>query len=157
MKCQFLGKWSNKLEGNIVADILFIAINFLKYPAIKAPLFFILKKVRACLVKKINNFSTLYTIVLLFFPSIFKCYSFIEYIDSIEYIVYLINTQRCRVPLYFTSCNIVISSVPDKGSLDIERFFTAKTTHISYSVHYIYDLQFPNSDQYGTKPLASDD
>lgn len=103
MKCQFLGKWSNKLEGNIVADILFIAINFLKYPAIKAPLFFILKKFRACLVKKINNFSTLYTIVLLFFPSIFKCYSFIEYIDSIEYIVYLINTQRCRVPLYFTS------------------------------------------------------
>lgn len=84
-------------------------------------------------------------------------YSFIEYIDSIEYIVYLINTQRCRVPLYFTSCNIVISSVPDKGSLDIERFFTAKTTHISYSVHYIYDLPFPNSDQYGTKPLASDD
>lgn len=84
-------------------------------------------------------------------------YSFIEYIDSIEYIVYLINTQRCRVPLYITSCNIVISSVPDKGSLDIERFFTAKTTHISYSVHYIYDLQFPNSDQYGTKPLESDD
>lgn len=86
--------------------------------------------------KKNNNFSSLYTIVHVFLPSIFKCYSFIEYIDSIEYIVYLINTQRCRVPLYFTSCNIVISSVPDKGSLDIERFFTAKTTHISYSVHY---------------------
>lgn len=157
MKCQFLGKWSNKLEGNIVAEILFIAINFLKYPAIKAPLFVILKKGQNMFGKKNNDFSTLYTIVHVFLPSIFKCYSFIEYIDSIEYIVYLINTQRCRVPLYFTSCNNVISSVPDKGSLDIERFFTAKTTHISYSVHYIYDLQFPNSDQYGTKPLASDD
>lgn len=153
MKCQFLGKWSNKLEGNISIH----CNKFLEVPRNQSSIVFHLKKVQTCLVKKINNFSTLYTIVLLFFPSIFKCYSFIEYIDSIEYIVYLINTQRCRVPLYFTSCNIVISSVPDKGSLDIERFFTAKTTHISYSVHYIYDLPFPNSDQYGTKPLASDD
>lgn len=43
----------------------------------------------------------LFILLFMYFPLYIQVlYSFIEYIDSIEYIVYLINTQRCRVPLY---------------------------------------------------------